>query len=717
MKNYLILFILPIFLAACGKPAEFHFPQPLTPANKSKKSSENSGQLSGDKEIAAPEKSSPRFLNTPPAPRFLAKVITAPGSNKVALPEIEPATLNIHDMPLPGFINELYGNLLGLSFEVSPQLADQSDLITLRTTTPLDAKGIFSLANRVLANYGVGVQQLGDLLRFVPSKETGGATPLIVSGRTLPDVPPDHRPIFFYAQLNVVKNTHIAQWLRITFQNQQLQIEEDTARNAIIFIGRPDVVAEAMDLIQVLDQPFMRGRHSLRIDPINISAQQLTKSLTDVLTTEGFAVSSNPASSSSIILLPMEPIQAILAFATTRQSLDHITKWVLSLDKPSPQKNMEGIFFYDVQNTTATKLAATINNLLGGNTAVNNSTETSYDKAKKEDKPAVQPMPRSGDRVVADELRNSLVFRGSPQQWREILQLVRNFDRPSKQVLIEVTIAEITLTDKLNKGVEWKNFNGTSHAFNPDATITAGTLDALGLYTGGFNFALESAGNTKALLNLFASDNRVDIISVPRVLVKSGVEARIDVGTDVPTITSSQSSSDGAFDTKKSTGLLQSIEYRKTGVLLGVKPVVFSGNRVDLKVSQEISDVSSTSSSNVQSPSILTRKIETEVTLTDGGSILLGGLISNSTTEDSTGVPLLKDIPLLGQLFRTDSKSSTKQMVVMLIVPYIINDQHSAAVLTKAMKTRLQQEVDNSGTWQWLQQQPLRQQKKKNKNQ
>ncbi len=696
MKKFLLI-VIALALGACSKSPEFHFPQPLV-FEENKKTIKPHQEDKEQKETAV--MAAPRFVDTPSAPSYYTDITPTSHNTNIPLSTIKPATLSIRDMPLPSFINELYGNILKLSFEISPLLAQQNDLITIRTTAPLDAAGLFALANRVLANYGVGVEQQGDLLRFVPIKEAGGTIPLIVSGRALPDVPPNHRPIFFHAQLDVVKHSQIIQWLQLAFHNLPLQIKEDAARNAIILIGRPNIVAEAMDIIQLLDQPHMRSRHSLRIDPLNTNAIQLTKALTDVLTTEGFAVSSNPASGDNIVLLPLEPIQSILVFASTEKTLDHVKKWVTSLDTPSPQEGSSGIFFYDIQNTTASKLAATINHLLEGEPNVEED-QSRYDKAKKEIAATSTTPQATKGRVVADELRNSLVFRGSAEQWKEILQLIHNFDRPSKQVLIEVTIAEITLTDKLNKGVEWKNFNGSSHLFTPDATITSGTLGGLGLYTGGFNFTLESAGNTKALLNLFASDNRVNIISVPRILVKSGVEARIDVGTDIPTVTSSQSSTSGAFDTTNTSGLLQSIEYRKTGVLLGVKPVVFSGDRIDLKVSQEISDVSSMSSTNVQNPSILSRKIETEVTLSDGGSILLGGLISNSTTEDSTGIPLLKDIPLLGQLFRTDAKTSTRQMIVMLIVPYIVNDQHSASVLTEAMKKRLQQEAGNTDKWEW----------------
>ncbi len=711
MKKLILPFLLLLTLSACSRPWSFHFPPPFF-SDEEAEMTDHSGAGDRKKESAGPRQNSSLFTRTPVPGSYTNTVRTPDSLDTLALPDIEPATLDIHDMPLPDFINELYGNILGLSFEISPQITGQKDLVTLRTTTPLGAGDLFRLTGRVLAGYGVGAEQIGGLIRFAPLREVGGQTPLIISGRALPDVPGEHRPVFLHVQLNVVKNTRVAGWIRMTYNDQkQLRIEEDTDRNAIILIGPPNLVAQAATAVNILDQPFMRGRHSLRIDPVNLDVNELNTALSNILTTEGYAVSNTPATGDSIILLPLEPIGAILAFATDEETLNHIRKWVIALDKPPLQQaNSGGIFFYDVQNTTATRLAETINNLLGDKTGtytpVFRSTRMESNTSAKNQTTASPKRETvastlSGGTMVADEIRNSLVFKGDPGQWREILGLIRNFDRPSKQVLIEVTVAEIRLTDTLTKGVEFEQTGTARSLSNPDGTLLASTLGTLGLSTAGFNFTLESAGNTKALLNLFARDNRVNIISVPRILVKSGVEAKINVGTDVPTVTSSQSSSNGAFNTSTSSGVLQSIEYRSTGVLLTVKPVVFSGSRIDLEVTQEISDISTTTATTVNSPAILTRKIGTEVTLSDGGSILLGGLISTTRSEDTSGIPILKDIPLIGQLFRTDSSSTTKQMIVMLIVPYIVEDQKKAEALTEAMKKRLQEENDSHAGDRW----------------
>jgi general secretion pathway protein D len=314
-----------------------------------------------------------------------------------------------------------------------------------------------------------------------------------------------------------------------------------------------------------------------------------------------------------------------------------------------------------------------INEIMGGQkTAVQKGSESQKN----------QPAPAMANKkIVVDEKRNSLIFSGDPEDWQEILDLIRHFDKPAKQVLIEVTIAEITLSEDTSMGIEWIfDVNIDSRSLIGQA----GSLGGLGIGGAGFSFNLNSGGQTKAMLNAFASQDRVNIVSTPRIMVKSGNTASIDVGTDVPTITSQQASSD-LLD-NGNTGILQNIEYRKTGVLLTVKPTIYSGDRVDLEVTQEMSEISGRSSSTIKSPSILTRRIDTSLTLRDGGSVLLGGLIYNTSSDGSTGIPLLMDIPWLGQLFKVDNINESRTMLVMLIVPYIVENDQDAREVTEAIK-------------------------------
>ena len=246
--------------------------------------------------------------------------------------------------------------------------------------------------------------------------------------------------------------------------------------------------------------------------------------------------------------------------------------------------------------------------------------------------------------------------------------------------MIEVTIAEVTLDDNTDFGLSWFAKNGFSR-FNGRTWMGEGSggTGGGGGGAGGLTYLLDVAGQNRVALTAFAEDNRVSILSTPRLLVKSGSEANFDVGTEVPTVTMSTTSSQ---QTEGNSNLLQSIQYRKTGVILQIKPTVYSDNRVDLEITQEVSEALPLSSNATgNSPSIFNRSLTTSLSLRDGGSVVLGGLMSNRATNNDSGVPFVKDIPLLGNLFKSKSIKKNKTEMVVMIVPYIIeNDDHATSV-------------------------------------
>ena len=396
-----------------------------------------------------------RVFATPAPLEFENPELSSRQSFSFPYPDTEPADVNFHDMPLPAFINEVYGNVLGVSFEIAPELAKLRDLVTLRTGSMQTPAELDKLARQVLNNYGITVTRQGDLLRFVTSNKTTGETPLLVSGRALPEVPDSHRPVFQLVPLTVVRNTHVKGWLTQAFKGQGLEIFEDAERNAVLLKGSFSVVKEALAAVSFLDQPYMRGHHSLRIEPLFMGAEQLAALLVNVLQTEGYSASLKPPMG-SIIILPVNNINAVLVFAATAKILDHVKEWALSLDKPGGQAGEKGIFFYDVQHTTAVDIGRVVNELLGAQFTSSRVGGTAASKTSKTVAVQSRQVP-SGftKRLVVDELSNSVIFQGEPGEWQEILGLIRHFDRPAKQVLIEVTIAEITLTEDKESGIEW----------------------------------------------------------------------------------------------------------------------------------------------------------------------------------------------------------------------------------------------------------------------
>ena len=187
----------------------------------------------------------------------------------------------------------------------------------------------------------------------------------------------------------------------------------------------------------------------------------------------------------------------------------------------------------------------------------------------------------------------------------------------------------------------------------------------------GFTYTLNNSGQVRFALNALAQDQRVSILSEPRILVKSGDSAQIDVGEEVPVITSQAQSTDAL-----NAPVLKSIQYRRTGVLLRVEPIVHSGNRVDLNLSQVVSEALE-AGSGVNSPSIFNRSVQTSLTLSDGGAVVIGGLISNSENEGDTRIPVLGSIPVLGALFRSSGKQNTRSELILMIQAYIVDEDET----------------------------------------
>jgi len=207
----------------------------------------------------------------------------------------------------------------------------------------------------------------------------------------------------------------------------------------------------------------------------------------------------------------------------------------------------------------------------------------------------------------------------------------------------------------------------------------------LGLGTSGLSATLDSAGETRAILNLFYQNNRAEIRSRPRLMVKSGQEATIDVGTEVPTLGSSSGATTGGVV------LPPSIVQRKTGVRLTVKPIVHASGHVDIEIDQELSEAVENKTSSIDSPSIFNRQIQTTVTLQDGGSILLGGLISSNKSAGNTGVPWISKIPLVGKLFTADNNSSTRTELMVMIIPYVIDSPAEGQAITQSIQDAFQE--------------------------
>ena len=599
----------------------------------------------------------------PIAPKTQTIKATPPSTSE---PEVADITLAFEQIALPTFIQAVYGTILKKNVNLDPAVVARQDLVTIRTGTPQTASQAADAARLLLKSYGIAVMDLGGIVRIVPESTNLGYLPEIRRGRALPDTPLPLRPIFQLVELQAVRNVDIANWIRTMF-GTKVTLQEDPTRNAVWLSGQSDDVTAALEAIQVLDQPLMRGRHSTRITPSYMAAEELAKKLTELLQAEGYNAGAPVGVTLPIVIVPIPTMNAVIVFASDKAIIDHAVAWAKELDQAG-QGIGRGFFTYQAQYIDAQSLATTLEKLISG--------------AKPAAGATTAAVPATSGRVVVDQASNTIIFQGSNEDYGQMRSIMQMLDKPAKGALIEVTVAEVALNENSQLGVEWlikeAKLDGTK--------ILTSTLGGLGIGGAGLNYRrIDSAGDTKLLLNALASNNRATILSSPRVLARNGETATIQVGQEVPIITSQQTTP----TTGGTGGVLQTVQYRSTGVILKVKPVIHSSNQIDLDVQQEVSAAQSTTTGVNTSPTFGTRKLDTKLSIKDGATVLLGGLISKNSSSGNAGIPLLKDIPGLGQLFRTNSDKSDRTELIILITPYIIANDNDAAAVTSAFKKQL----------------------------
>lgn len=594
----------------------------------------------------------------------------------------EVPAINLQQVPLPTFVQVVYAEILKRNVSLDPAVQSRKDMVTFRTGATQSFEQLDQAVRLLLKSYQLSVVDAGGLLRVLPDNAQLGAMPELRRSEAQPDTPLPLRPIFHLIEMNAVRQNEVAGWLKTLF-GSRVTIQEDLSRNALLLSGTPDNVRAAMEAIRVLDQPAMGGRKSLALSPAYWSADDLGRRLIEVLTAQGYAVAplnqlgQAGTARSAIILMPVAATNQVYVFAGSDEVLNHVTNWARQLDRPNERGIGRNYFTYQVKHKDAAVLAKTLEQLLqGGLRSMTSATAQG------------QPATTGGTRpsgVVVDQSTNMLIFQVAADEYSQIAALLQSLDRPAKSALIEVTVAELSVDDSSQLGVEWL----FTQAVGDSGRYLSGTIGKVAEVTGGLTMRfLDGAGAVKALLNTLATNDQATILSSPRVLTRNGEQASIQVGSQVPIITS-QATTSAVNAGSNSTPILQTVQYRDTGVILRVKPVIHSGDQIDLEVQQEVSAAAGTSTGVNVSPTFSTRKIDTKLTLRNGATVMMGGLLSEEKSDNKSGLPFLKDIPVLGAVFGNQKKGNRKRELVVLLTPYILNDSHDAEAITDAFRNAL----------------------------
>ncbi len=494
-------------------------------------------------------------------------------------------------------------------------------------------------------------------------------------------------------------------------------VRVDTVRNLLILAGGSPELARLLETVRIFDVDWLKGMSIALFTPDFVDADTLSTELQAV-----FGEGGDSPLAGVIKFVPLERLNALLVITPRPQYLEKVADWVERLDRDSGGVGQR-LFVYRVQNGKAADLATVLGEVFqrdaGG--AVVRPPELAPGLEALE---IASPPPPAGDqeaapgaaervtatqtafrpeylvggegvaissggqiRIIADEINNALVILATAQQYKQVEAALRRLDVLPQQVLIEATIAEITLKGDLKYGMEWfftNQLGDKSGAGLLDLSV-AGT--GIGPIIPGFSYSIiDKAGAVRAVLNALAQDSRLNVISSPSLMVLNNQTAHIDVGDEVPVVTQQQQSTVGT-----SSPIVNNIEYRNTGVLLSVTPRVNAGGMVVMDVEQEVSQVVSDSTDTTSlTPTISKRSITTSVAVQSGQTVVLGGLIREQKVLSRSGIPGLYNLPIIGPLFGATVDEQIRTELVVLITPRAVRNPAEAAQVTDEFRNKME---------------------------
>ncbi len=530
-------------------------------------------------------------------------------------------------------------------------------------------------------------------------------------GRVVPQLGESTRPIPEGYSIQVVP----LQYIGVEEMKNILQplapegsiIRTDTLRNLLVIAGTSPEMSNLLDTIRVFDVDWMTGLS------VGLFTLEYAKSSDVVAQMQALLADETGNPFKGLFrFIPLESANALLVVSPKASYLEQARSWIERLDMAEATGGAaERLFVYRVRHGDAENLADTLSQLFGGeggshstsvggvapglssstigsstlgSSTLGSSTFGSMGEgtdsadgdsggggaggAAPQRATSRQLELSSSMSIVADPTNNSLLIRSTSRDYKKVLDALKQLDIVPLQVLVEATIVEISLTGELTYGVQWNFFGLATKDHRSNITLQD---ESFGLKFPGFNWAVVSRpSEIRAVLHALASENLVNVLSSPSVMVRDNQEAKIQVGKEVPIATSTQtgiSETDRTFNT---------IQYRPTGVKLSVKPRVTPGGLVQMEIEQEVSTVDKEQTSGIDSPTISTRNITSSVAVRSNQAVVLGGLIQDERTQGSSGVPGLYNLPFAGPLFGQRSRSSKRTELVVVLMPKVIaNDQ------------------------------------------
>jgi general secretion pathway protein D len=619
--------------------------------------------------------------------------------------------LNFQNADVSAVTKALLGDLLSVNYSVDPRVQGTISLTSARSVSQSDLLPLFESALKIV---GAHLVKEGTIYKVVPAGEAQGNG--VVDRQGARNIEPGYGisvlPLRYVSAQVVLRAID-------SFASKPGMARVDANRNLLIIQGPSTERASAIEAALALDVDWMKNQ-SVGIFPIrNASPETIIAELQNVFETgrEGTA-------SSLIRFQPVSRLNAVLAIAQNPKMIDQVASWIRRLDQSDYDNTtvriyrlrfgnakvmaniLREVFTGQPASATATPANSDLSQLTPGSmtkrlsssdsqqpqTEASISTRTappqndSGEPASSRVAVDISSGPSNGSgsqpallpnvRITADTANNSLLIFANRDQYKIVERAIFELDRAPMQVAIDATVAEITLKNELQYGVQFF-LQGRRNS------IGFGTSDVLRRVIPGANLVLGPNEDPRLVLNALRRFTDVNVLSSPALVVLDNQQALLQVGDEVPIATRS------AVDVTVPTApIVNNIEMRNTGVILKVTPRVNANGVVTLDVIQEISNVVKGEGATL-TPTISQRKIQSSIAVASGQTVLLGGLISNRSEKGKSGIPILSELKNIGDLFATNSGSQERTELIIFIRPQIIRDGIDAQLVAEELRSKL----------------------------
>lgn len=656
--------------------------------------------------------------------------------------------LTFEDAPLSQVVRTVMGDILSLDYVLHPPI---TGTVTLNTQKNIPANQALDLLETALQAHGFGIVRDTRNTYHVGKLEALkglGASVRQASGNGLA---PGFGAII--VPLEYIGAAEMASILKPMVPADAI-LRVDTVRNLLVLSGTRAQADGWLDMVRTFDVNLLAGmsvgvfplKH-VSIPEVNLALQLMTGNTSAAAATnaptrvpsggaspasaDGQGANSAAGASNSFFgalrLIPIERLNSVLVITPRAAYLEEAKRWLAKLDQPGSGGAQAQLHIYQVQNGNAKHLASVLSGIFGGQQAEGEgansgvapglTTTTSQNRGgigaqrttqrntggglgqigsnfgqnqslSNNNNSAIGTSNFSAQlgsiRVMADELNNSVLIWGTAAEYERIEQALKRLDMPPTQVLIEASIIEVTLNDTLKYGLQWA-FSTNDGGYQGQGGLGLNAAgDVLKAASTGFSYSITNgAGAVRAAMNALANKTNVKVVASPSLMVLDNHTAMINVGTQQPYQASETLSTEGTIRTSN-------IQYKDTGVRLEVTPSVNAGNIVTMNVAQEVTDVGGVDEATGQR-SFLQREVSSRVAVRSGESIVMGGLIQENKNSGKSGVPVLHNLPVVGNLFGTTTVEGSRTELIVVITPRVVRTDVDVRDVTESLKMHMQE--------------------------